>query len=589
MASGEEINASLMNVKSIPDAELDELLVFTQKPKPNEEHGVDSSQFQYHQNLDVLLDTTALFCDNNETAPKDKTQKYPTEFNLSFPIATPDPTLIMQTQKTLEIELSCESIVIDSKMEESIFVHPQLKDEPLDLSVPSLQYSALETASNLEKHVIDDFDLELIVDPVSPKEFSFQYKSPEQENEDPYQIEPSTSRPPQSNSEQISPMEVLALNYSQASLEIERPTTTTDFHSTQNEQYDTTKVPSSVQRLYETIKISYSDFTFVYSLAAQMCQDRIPMDCFVHLKIGLLLSIASLEDNPDRPPISVVAIGPEFDMANHLMENIGNVAQRFVGPHDDFKTPSTASRKSTHIWIEADPIVMAKGGIYYVGDWGRLKAARSFKIFKTIECGRVALEKTTVSCPLETAIWTHWRSFKNDKKDESLLSKFFEIFGVPLLIEEDNHECLIDMMLEQASTAPFESTIDELSVSSDDMRNYLSVVAQRRVDLTHDASEVLRKYFVASRMDRPDCLTQKSFTTLKLFAESFAKLSMRHDVIMVDAIAAIYMTENVIQSIFGPGAFPPPKFKTHTFVETVDKHLAEFHEWVKSYVSQFLD
>ncbi|XP_055842975.1 uncharacterized protein LOC129909873 [Episyrphus balteatus] len=597
MESNETINSSLSKVKSIPDADLDNLLVFSQKSNDN----ADLTNFQHHQDMEIPLHTTDLFREDDnekEKTPNNKTQKYPAEFNLSFSLGSSDPTLVINTQKIDRIELTGDSV--KNKFEESIFVHPQMKDEPLDLSIPTLHFQTL-TDSKLEANVIDDLDLEFTPDPdpISARKFPPSIRPNESfttAEDDPYLIGPSTSRPQpppspiMASPSRRSPMQFLTLNYSQASLEDDRPTSNTrrDLHSSENAQQDVTLVPSSVQRLYETIKISYSDFSFVYSLAAQMCQDRVPMDCFVHLKIGLLLSIASLEDNPDRPPISIVAIGPEFGMANYLMEAIGDVAERFVGPHDGFKV-APATKNSKHTWIEADPIVMAKGGIYYVGDWGRLKPTRSFKLFKTIECGRVALERTTVTCPLEAAIWTHWRSYKYDTKDENTFSKFLEIFGIPLIIEEENHEVLVDLMLEQASEKAFESTIDELSICADDMREFLSIVSKRRVDLSHEASEILRKYFVTSRMDRPDCLTQKSFVTLKLFAESFAKLSLRHDVIMIDAIAAIYMTEIVIQNIFGPGVYPPPKYQAHTYIGAVDEHMVQFQEWVKNYISQFLD
>lgn len=57
---------------------------------------------------------------------------------------------------------------------------------------------------------------------------------------------------------------------------------------------DATMIPLSVKQLYDVIKAEYSDFAFVYALSAQLYQDRVPMDCFVNLKMGLLLSIASI-------------------------------------------------------------------------------------------------------------------------------------------------------------------------------------------------------------------------------------------------------------------------------------------------------
>lgn len=53
-------------------------------------------------------------------------------------------------------------------------------------------------------------------------------------------------------------------------------------------------VPFSIKRLYDIVTADFSDFAFIYALSAQLCQDRVPMECFVALKMVLLLSLASM-------------------------------------------------------------------------------------------------------------------------------------------------------------------------------------------------------------------------------------------------------------------------------------------------------
>lgn len=62
-----------------------------------------------------------------------------------------------------------------------------------------------------------------------------------------------------------------------------------------NVQVDWSCIPLSVQKLHQEITKSLSDWSFVYAIAAQLCQDILPMDCYVNLKMGLLLSIASTQ------------------------------------------------------------------------------------------------------------------------------------------------------------------------------------------------------------------------------------------------------------------------------------------------------
>lgn len=65
--------------------------------------------------------------------------------------------------------------------------------------------------------------------------------------------------------------------------------------NTNDVQICRSSIPLSVQKLYEKITKSLSDWSFVYAVAAQLCQDMFPMDCYVNLKMGLLLSIASIQ------------------------------------------------------------------------------------------------------------------------------------------------------------------------------------------------------------------------------------------------------------------------------------------------------
>lgn len=54
------------------------------------------------------------------------------------------------------------------------------------------------------------------------------------------------------------------------------------------------QIPSSIQNLYKSITCTYSDASFVHAIAAQLCQDYLPMDSMSLLKTSLLLSLASI-------------------------------------------------------------------------------------------------------------------------------------------------------------------------------------------------------------------------------------------------------------------------------------------------------
>lgn len=54
-------------------------------------------------------------------------------------------------------------------------------------------------------------------------------------------------------------------------------------------------IPESILKLFSLIRSNQSDWAFVHTISAQMCQDFMPMDCLVSLKQGLLLSLASIQ------------------------------------------------------------------------------------------------------------------------------------------------------------------------------------------------------------------------------------------------------------------------------------------------------
>lgn len=54
------------------------------------------------------------------------------------------------------------------------------------------------------------------------------------------------------------------------------------------------QIPLSIQNLYKSITNTYSDASFVHAIAAQLCQNYLPMDCMSLLKTSLLLSLVSI-------------------------------------------------------------------------------------------------------------------------------------------------------------------------------------------------------------------------------------------------------------------------------------------------------
>lgn len=187
----------------------------------------------------------------------------------------------------------------------------------------------------------------------------------------------------------------------------------------------------------------------------------------------------------------------------------------------------------------------------------------------------------------------------------------YRIFGIPIYIGDDNHDVLVNYILEQSSLRAFESTVDHYSIGMDDMREFLVTITQRTIDMSPEASNLLQRYFVASRANRPskvllrtlqanyslqldvflwnivDCLTKQAYVVLKQFAESFARLSLRHEVLRIDAMAAIVLCEHFIQHVYEMEEHSAPTFGAVNFIGIVDEYMQQFQQWLDDYILKY--
>lgn len=157
---------------------------------------------------------------------------------------------------------------------------------------------------------------------------------------------------------------------------------------------------------------------------------------------------------------------------------------------------------------EAGPLLMAKNGVFYVGDWSRLPIKNVTSLLRDIETGRVIIDKSQQKPhSLDCAVWSYWCCNTAPKKDLTTLNQFMSVFGIPIILDDiHNEEYLIDDLLNQASANP-SPRFKEIDISDDDMRTYLAYISKQKVTTESRAEKMLRDYFVATRISRPSKLT----------------------------------------------------------------------------------
>lgn len=137
-------------------------------------------------------------------------------------------------------------------------------------------------------------------------------------------------------------------------------------------------VPTSILRFFEASRQNSTDWTFVYSLAAQLSYKIYPMNSYMNLKLSLLLSIASVGPDPKKAPMPIVAVGLNAGDASAIMNQVANLANRFVNALVDI-TGATINKDNC---IEAGPLLLAKSGVCYLGDWAMKRVNDSQQVLR---------------------------------------------------------------------------------------------------------------------------------------------------------------------------------------------------------------
>lgn len=178
-------------------------------------------------------------------------------------------------------------------------------------------------------------------------------------------------------------------------------------------------IPPSIAQIYEVLlKDDHFDWKFFHVLTGQMCHKHFPMGVYNNLKSALLLSLAST--GKGSTPIHIVGIGEQTSDVNVIINIVGKYARSFLNSLNDFG----GSKVGSNGVIEGGQLLMAKHGIFYIGDWSGLSSAEVLKLLREVETGKVTMEKIQQSVTLDCAIWTYWSCSKKVKKDTDSIEQF---------------------------------------------------------------------------------------------------------------------------------------------------------------------
>ncbi|XP_033606674.1 minichromosome maintenance domain-containing protein 2 isoform X2 [Cryptotermes secundus] len=350
-----------------------------------------------------------------------------------------------------------------------------------------------------------------------------------------------------------------------------------------------------------------SPWALVAALAAQMAADMFPTPALLHLKLGLILSLASQGRN--HPPVPILAVGADTLAAHHLLRHATLLAQRCVtlsSPSHWGPLHGTAHHdEQGNSWLEAGALLLASTGVCFLGDWAKFKSTNlRSSVLSAIESGQVTVDTqrlassgpavTSPKFPLRCSVWTYRYWTPGEKGVEQVqLRTLIDVFGMPYLADTGTEADRVShSMLQAAIGLGNNTTKPYYAVPVHELQQFLAVVSAQPVKLGDKASQLIHDYFVASRRLRSHCLPVGAVATITALSEAHARLAMRHEVNYEDVSAVLCLYETAMVTLFGSYyVTPPPQPKlldVNSLPLQVHMQMTEFVAWLEKHIKSLL-
>ncbi|XP_049875076.1 uncharacterized protein LOC126373114 [Pectinophora gossypiella] len=327
----------------------------------------------------------------------------------------------------------------------------------------------------------------------------------------------------------------------------------------------TSPVPTDVKEIFNAC--NGIPWQFIYCLASSIGIEVSPLHSFMHLKISLLLSLASLKANIQTGStiIHVLAAGYDTGCVGRLMEKGAELADSAVFLGTTHTVASTAVLGSSG-GVCAMPLPL------HIYNQKATSAILSF-----IETGEVATEMGKVK--LRSAIWAQGMDF-----NKTNLVNVASVFGNVCRGDygEYNEETLEFLL--QNTVEPTETSKEEREALKD-VRLYLDLVGGINVSVGVCAEKLLRKYFLAARRESPRRVPVSSMGWLVASCMTSARLCQRATAGADDAVFAIWLHAC---GALEPRCAPEEYLQTPTDVQTLQNMMDKFKHWLEQFIGSYI-
>ncbi|XP_028166744.1 uncharacterized protein LOC114357358 [Ostrinia furnacalis] len=328
----------------------------------------------------------------------------------------------------------------------------------------------------------------------------------------------------------------------------------------------TSAVPADISELYNIC--DGIPWKFIYCLASSIGVNVCPLNCFMHLKISLLMSLTSLKANmvTGSSIIHVLAAGLDTSIVGTLMEEGAKLADTSIALGSSNSTVSTA-------------LLGSSGGVCFMPlPLHTYNQKLTSAILSAIESGEISHEFGRTK--LRTAVWAQGMDFKKIS-----LYNVASVFATVCRGDYGEYQDEIVEFQLQRSVEPIKVTFEEVQAIKD-VALYVDLVSGIQVSLDGATESLLRNYFLAARKERTRGVSIGSMESLVATCVTSARLCRRTTATIDDAIFAIWLH---VSGSPEPRFAPDEYLQTPADIKKLQKIFNQFIIWLEEFTGNCYD
>ncbi|KAM9199644.1 minichromosome maintenance domain-containing protein 2 [Mergus octosetaceus] len=373
---------------------------------------------------------------------------------------------------------------------------------------------------------------------------------------------------------------------------------------------------------------SNSCWRFTAMLANIFASQVVPPGTYNTLKLAVLLSLVQTCEKESADYLDLLVVTSDTLVIDRLLNYSICLLPRGIrhpSSSDIFPSVSKDKHGTGSASIQAGSVLLAKGGICYIGDLCTYKKDKLELLQSVLESRTTTLfipgkkygeeADQQVTIPVQTNFWSYVdvdsSSKKHTLKDSFLIGQMdlnllppnlLDVFG--LLIYDEFPSCrlsfpLVHHVLTKAINP--EATLYRVSQQfrTQDYEEFILFAKNLRVEMSSEPENLIQGYYLASRRVRRDSMhgSNLSASALKILislSKAHTKLSLRKKVLEEDALIAILLLESSLTLKHGksalciePNALFPFDLSNENSLHQRDIYLQKCHHHLLKFISAY--